>query len=128
MAAAEEADARRRAEERRKKLLAEDERLAEMIRESEKSGELRAAPSWGKPMDLADGYARTPVELRMPFKILKEAGVVPPEVELMQRIGRLDEEAAAADPARAEALRRQAEELRIVLALRLERLRSTGSL
>jgi hypothetical protein len=55
--------------------------------------------------------------------------VVPPEVETMQRIAALEAQAAAsADAVQAAALRREAGELRLALQLRLERLRTTGSL
>ena len=47
---------------------------------------MRTARSWGRPLDLGDGYEQTPVELRMGYKILKDAGIVPPEVALMREI------------------------------------------
>ena len=71
-----------------------DDHIAAMLRESERNGELRAAPSFGKPMPQNAGWDETPEEFRLPFKILKDAGVVPPEVELMQQLGRLREELA----------------------------------
>lgn len=80
-------------EERRERLRMEDDEIGRMLRASEASGELRRAPSWGRPLSLADGWDQTPPELRMPFKILKDAGIVPPEVELMQRIARLQQRA-----------------------------------
>ena len=55
-----------------------DEQIAQSLRESQRSGELQSAASWGKPLDLADGYAQTPEELRMAFKALKDAGFAPP--------------------------------------------------
>ena len=45
-----------------------DEQIAQSLRESQRSGELQSAASWGKPLDLADGYAQTPEELRMAFR------------------------------------------------------------
>ena len=35
---------------------------------------------------LGDGYEQTPIELRMGYKILKDAGIVPPEVEIRVEI------------------------------------------
>ena len=109
-----------------------DEQIAQSLRESLASGELATAASWGKPLDLADGYAQTPEELRMAFKALKDAGFVPPEVETMQRIAALREQLAAlsdmTDPAEADALRRRISELQQHLSLRLEKLRSSASL
>jgi hypothetical protein len=72
----------------------------------------------------------------MPMKILKDAGVVPPEVELMREIAALQAELdafapgaqACEDQEAIEALRRKIAERRQALALRLERLRTSGSL
>ena len=106
-----------------------DEQIAQNLREALRSGELQSAASWGRPLDLEDGYAQTPEELRMAFKALKEAGFVPPEVETMQRIAALREVIAAEpDAARADAMRKRLSELQQHLALRLEKLRSSGSL
>jgi len=52
---------------------------------------------------LDDGYDETSPELRMPFKILKDAGVVPREVEMFREIAALKRalhETASADEAR----------------------------
>jgi hypothetical protein len=106
-----------------------DEQIAQSLREAQRSGELQSAPSWGKPLDLDDGYAQTPEELRMAFKALKDAGFAPPEVETMKQIAAL-REVIAADPEapQSEAMRRRMSELQQHLALRLEKLRGTGSL
>jgi len=106
-----------------------DEQIAQSLRESQRSGELQSAASWGKPLDLDDGYAQTPEELRMAFKALKEAGFVPPEVETMKQIAAL-RELIEADPhaLAADALRKRVSELQQHLALRLEKLRTSGSL
>ena len=110
-------------------MLTIDEQIAQSLREAQRSGELQSAASWGKPLDLADGYAQTPEELRMAFKALKDAGFVPPEVETMKQIAALREVLAAEpDVAKAEAMRRRVGELQQHLALRLEKLRSSGSL
>ena len=101
-----------------------DDHIGEHLRESERSGELRRAPSWGKPLDFGDGYDETPPELRMPMKVLKDAGVVPPEVEALHRLAALRREAAAAtDDATRHRLAQQASELEQLIKLRLERLR-----
>lgn len=116
-------------DKRIEKLRVREDEIGRALAESEKNGELRRAASYGKPLDFGDGYDETPPELRMPFKVLKDAGVVPPEVELMQTIAALQAEAdAAADAAAATPLRRRVNELRQLLALRLERLRGGGSL
>jgi len=112
--------------EQRLKLLEDD--IGRSLAESARSGELQAAPSYGKPLNFGDGYDETPAELRMGMKVLKDAGVVPPEVELMQRIATLEQRAAAeGSPEAAAALRREAADLRLALQMRLERLRNSGS-
>ena len=106
-----------------------EDHIGRHLADSARSGELAAAPSYGKPLDLGDGYDDTPAELRMPMKVLKDAGVVPPEVETMQRIAALQAQAdAEPDAATAAALRREAGDLRLALSLRLEHLRVSGSL
>lgn len=116
-------------EDRLEGLRLQEDHIGRMLRESEASGELRRAPSYGKPLAAAEGYRETPDALRMGMKILKDAGVVPPEVELMQRIAALQAEAdACADEAAAPALRQRVAELRQALALRLEGLRRSGTL
>jgi hypothetical protein len=106
-----------------------DEQIAQSLQDAQRSGELQSAASWGKPLDLADGYAQTPEDLRMAFKALKDAGFVPPEVETMKQIAALREVIAAEpDAAKAEAMRRRVGELQQHLALRLEKLRGSGSL
>ena len=106
-----------------------DEQIAQSLRDAQRSGELQSAASWGKPLDLDDGYAQTPEALRMAFKALKDAGFVPPEVETMKAIAALRETSAGEpDAAKAEAMRRRVSELQQHLALRLEKLRASGSL
>jgi hypothetical protein len=105
-----------------------DDHIGQHLRESEASGQLKAAPSYGKPLDFGDGYDETPAELRMGMKILKDAGVVPPEVELMQQAAALEAQwAACGDEAERRRLQQQIAEKRQAIALRLERLRATGS-
>ena len=106
-----------------------DEQIAQSLREAQRSGELQAARHWGKPFDLDDGYAQTPEEFRLAFKLLKDAGFVPPEVETMKQIAAL-REVIAADPRapRAAAMRERLSDLQQHLALRLEKLRISGTL
>ena len=106
-----------------------DEQIAQSLRDAQRSGELQSAPSWGKPLDLNDGYEQTPEELRMGFKALKDAGFLPPEVETMRQIATLRQVIdAAPDAPGADAMRRRIGELQQHLALRLEKLRVSGSL
>lgn len=105
--------------ENRLRLLEDD--IGRHLAESHATGELRHAPSFGKPLNFGDGYDETPDELRMGMKILKDAGVVPPEVEFMQQIEalRLSLEGAPDDEA-SRAGRQRLAEMRQQLALRLE--------
>jgi Domain of unknown function (DUF1992) len=105
-----------------------EDHIGRSLAESDETGELRSARSYGKPLVFGDGYDQTPDELRMPMKILKDAGIVPPEVEVMRELAALREAArSATDSAQAHDLQRRASELQQSLALRLERLRG-GSL
>lgn len=105
-----------------------DERMAEMLREAQESGELRAARSWGRPLDFGDGYLETPPELRMAFKVLKDAGCAPPEVQMFKDLAALREQLAALDPEGDEAglLHRKIALLEAEVSLRIERLARRG--
>jgi DNA-binding transcriptional ArsR family regulator len=106
-----------------------DDHIAQALRESQRSGELQSARGYGQPLDFGDGYDQTPAELRMAFKALKDAGFVPPEVETMKQIAALAETLrTCTDEREADTLRRRLSELRQHVALRLEKLRVTGSL
>lgn len=116
-------------ERREQRLKTQDEQIAEALRESLASGELRAAPSWGKPQSFGDGYDETPDEFRIAMKILKDAGCAPPEVELMREIAALQAALEGApDDAATRARRQRLAEMRQQLALRLEKLRGSGQL
>ncbi len=114
--------------EQRLRLL--DDEIGRKLAEAQQTGELRAAPSYGKPLNLGDGYAETPDDLKMPMKILKDAGVVPAEVEAMREIAALQAglDALPAGAPEARALQQRIAEKRQALALRLEHLRASGTL
>lgn len=106
-----------------------DEEIAHRLAESAASGELQAAESYGKPLAQAVGWEATPEALRMPFKILKDAGFAPPEIELFHERARLrDALAATADQGERERLQRELSQLEQRLALRLEALRTNARL
>ncbi|MFY7975176.1 MAG: DUF1992 domain-containing protein [Rubrivivax sp.] len=117
------------AEKREQRLKLLDDHIGRALAESERNGELKSAPSYGRPLDLGDGYDATPDELKMPMKMLKDAGIVPPEVETMREIAALrDQLAALPEGDERQALQRRMAERQQALALRLEKLRSSGSL
>jgi Domain of unknown function (DUF1992) len=106
-----------------------DDHIGQSLRESEQTGELQAAPSFGKPLAFGDGYDDTPAELRMGMKVLKDAGVVPPEVEAMREAAALEARMnACIDETERRALQQQLSEKRQAIALRLEKLAASGSL
>ena len=106
-----------------------DEQIAQSLRDSQLSGELQTAKGWGRPLDFGDGYEQRPPELRMAFKALKDAGFVPPEVEAMRQVAALRAQIeSATDVTQADALKRRVSELQQHIALRLEKLRASGSL
>ncbi|WP_022982631.1 DnaJ family domain-containing protein [Ideonella sp. B508-1] len=104
-----------------------DEAIADHLAQAQRSGELQGAPSYGKPLAEMVGWDETPVEFRLPFKILKNAGVPPPEIALFHRRAALRQALADAcsDEARGR-LQRELGKLEQALALRLEGMRATG--
>jgi hypothetical protein len=110
-------------------LRTQDEVIGTHIAEALRSGELRTAPSFGRPMPEAEGWEETPAEFRLPFKILKNAGVMPPEIELFHRRAALRRELARAESEEERmTLRQRLSETEQLIALRLERMRITGKL
>jgi hypothetical protein len=84
--------------------------LAEQrIVEAVSRGELDNLPGAGKPLALDDDPL-LPEELRLAYRILKNAGFVPPEVQSLGEIGNLERFVAETkdDAARAKALRKLA--------------------
>jgi hypothetical protein len=106
-----------------------DEEIAHRLAEAASSGELQSAESYGKPMREMQGWDATPDALRMPFKILKDAGFMPPEIELFHQRARLREALeATTDGAERQRLQVELSQLEQRLALRLEALRTNASL
>lgn len=103
-----------------------DDIIGEWVKQAEQSGELRRGRYWGKPFDLDDGMAHTPARLRMAYRVLKNAGYVPQEVELVRRLADLKEQRnAEQDPKRRASLDRKVTDLQSKVATILEKLRST---
>jgi hypothetical protein len=105
-----------------------DEEIARKLREAAASGELAAAKGYGQPLAEDEGWDATPDGLRMPFKILKNAGYAPPEVGLFHKRARLRAAVAAATGEEQVRLQQQLSALEQSLALRLEALRVHGSI
>ena len=111
-------------EKRLRTLRTLDEQIAEAIRTAQESGEIARARDYGKPLDFGDGYDETPPELRMAFKVLKDAGDAPPEVALMQELAALRKAAANLDPDsdEAQAAKRKIHDLELKVSMAVERL------
>lgn len=106
-----------------------DEEIARRLAEAQASGELAQSASYGKPLADPAGWDDTPAALRMPFKVLKDAGVVPREVEMFRERADLRRRLGeCSDPVAQRALLQQLSELEQAIALRLEALRINPSL
>ena len=65
--------------------------VEEKIREAIANGEFDNLPGMGRPVNL-EAYFATPEHVRIGHSILKSAGFVPAEVELLKEIQRFKEE------------------------------------
>ncbi len=59
-----------------------------LITEAMKAGEFDNLPGKGKPLDLSDD-SMVPEDLRMAYRMLKNAGCLPPELEAQQELVRM---------------------------------------
>ncbi len=67
------------------------EKIAEAkIKEAFERGEFDNLPGQGQPLDLED-YSRIPEDLRMAYTVLKNANVLPPEVQLKNEIVQIED-------------------------------------
>ncbi|MFP7494334.1 DUF1992 domain-containing protein [Terribacillus saccharophilus] len=57
----------------------------ERIKKAEANGEFRNLPGAGKPLELED-LSGVPEDMRMSYKVLKNAGYIPPEMQLQKEI------------------------------------------
>lgn len=106
-----------------------DDVIARHLADAAASGELATAASYGKPFVDDEGWRDTPAALRMPMKILKDAGVTPVEIAWFHERAELRARVAAATDAAAKAsLGKALAELEQKIALRLEALRISANL
>lgn len=79
------------------------------IREAEQRGELRELPGSGHPLDLEEPPL-VPPEMRMACRVLKNAGLIPPEIETRREMAAAEHETvvAADDASRRRALQKLA--------------------
>ncbi len=96
------------------------ERIAEnRIQEAMERGEFDALQGHGQPLNLED-YFSAPAEWRAAYALIKQAGFLPREVELLQEIASLKEQLASEGVLRPESLRKLADKS-LELNLLLER-------
>ncbi len=96
------------------------------IEEAIAQGEFDDLPGRGQPLDLTEYFA-LPAAERAGAALLKNAAVMPPEIDLLKSAAAL--EAAldnCVDPAERARLRREIEERKVAFALALERRRRRG--
>src|SRR5689334_220244 len=93
------------------------------IAEAFAQGEFENVPGKGRPLDLTD-YFNTPGDDRMAVSILKNAGIVPSEVELMSEVEELERQLKSCkSQTEAAHLRQQIQAQRVKLSLAMERRR-----
>lgn len=106
-----------------------DDEIARHLEDARRSGELAHAKGFAQPLDEIEGWADTPAALRMPFKILKDAGMAPPELALFHERAAIAEQLAhTEDDAARRALSARLAEVSQAISLRLESLRSHASI
>ncbi len=64
--------------------------VEERIKKAQKKGLFDNLPGAGKPLDLGQDQ-HIPEDLRLPYKILKNANCLPPEIEMKKQIERAEE-------------------------------------
>lgn len=64
--------------------------IEKKIKEAQENGEFDNLPGKGKPLTLDDD-SRVPEDLRLAYKILKNANCLPPEIELKKEIRQMED-------------------------------------
>lgn len=98
-----------------------DKAVEAIIKEAQARGEFDDLPGAGKPIDL-DAYFNTPEDVRAAYAILKNAGILPQEIELLQDIAALKEKLGAEKSESEQSrLRKEIEKKRLEFNLLMER-------
>ena len=98
-----------------------DKVVESIIKEAMERGEFDNLPGKGKPIDLT-AYFDTPEDVRAAYSLLKNAGMVPREVELLKEIAELKQvESALVEEKKREEIRRQIAQKQIEFSLMMER-------
>lgn len=102
-----------------------DKVVEALIREAQERGEFDNLPGKGKPIDLST-YFETPEEIRLAQSVLKNAGMTPPEVQLLKEIAELRQFfAAVVDEEKKAKLQKQIQQKQIEFSLMMERQRKS---
>ncbi len=64
--------------------------VEQRILDAQRKGAFKDLPGEGEPLDL-DGYFKIPEDLRMAYKVLGNAGCLPPELEIRKDIACLED-------------------------------------
>ncbi len=104
-----------------------DELADERIKEAQEAGQLDELPGAGKPLSLDDD-SMVPEELRMAYRVLKNAHCLPPELQDQREVESLEALLAGLDDDTAiqRRQRSEAEKRLALLRARLERRRGRG--
>ncbi len=107
-------------------MAATDDIIGGWIRQAERSGELKQLPGFGKPLTLDDDK-HIPAQYRMMYRILKNAGLQPAEVQQINEIADLKAQLAATDDAAARSrIEKSLRENESKLKIALEKFRIRG--
>lgn len=100
-----------------------DKTVEALIKEAQARGEFDNLPGKGKPLDLTE-YFNSPEDVRVAQAMLKNAGMVPVEIELLQEITALKEAlAVTSDETEKDKIRKLLKEKQLEFNLLLERRR-----
>jgi len=98
-----------------------DKIVEALIQEAMAHGEFDDLPGKGKPIDLTE-YFNTPEDIRVAQAMLKNAGVVPVEVELLQEIVAIKERiSVSTDESQKATCRKSLEDKQLQFNLLMER-------
>lgn len=91
-----------------------------LIEEAMQRGEFDHLPGAGQPIDLS-AYFATPEDVRLAYAVLKNAKILPAEVEWLHEIAQLQEKLqTATDESKKRQILRAIEERRLAYRLRME--------
>ena len=100
-----------------------DQIVESLIKEAQARGEFDNLPGKGKPIDLTE-YFNSPEDVRVAQAMLKNAGMVPVEIELLQEIAALKEMlVSSSDEPEKDKIRKLLKEKQLQFSLLIERRR-----